>query len=232
MFVFVFAMEKEASPLLKDCEILSEETIGFTRLIHARFESHEFLAGISGIGKAFASSTMTAICAHPVYGKSIEGVINVGIAGSLNKKKADLLSCVLGKECVEHDLDTSAIGDPVGMVSGINRIRFPGDPKLMEAFESVLEEENVPYCKAVISSGDAFLLDPKKKSAIVEEFGSLCLDMESAPFAQIAYVFKVPYLAVRFISDAEHPEFEYAQYGEEAAGRAANTAKGFLRKCA
>ena len=118
------------------------------------------------------------------------------------------------------------------MVSGINQIRFHGDSKLMEAFEGILKEENVPYCKAVISSGDAFLLDPKKKNAIVQEFGSLCLDMESAPFAQIAYVFHKPYLAVRFISDAEHPEFEYAQYGEEAAEKAANTAKGFLRKCA
>ena len=61
----------------------------------------------------------------------------------------------------------------------------------------------------MISSGDTFLSDHDAKARITARFHSLCLDMETAPYAQIAYAYSVPYASARVISDAEHPEIEY-----------------------
>ncbi len=230
MFAFVFAMEKEAAPVLKEATIIKEEKVGYTRLVEATYQGVRFLVGISGIGKGFAASAMTVICTHPVYSKELEGVINVGVAGSFDKSKADILSCVIASECIEHDMDTSGIGDEPGMVSGINVIRFPGDKKLSQRFESVLDELEVPHCYGLISSGDVFMTNDEDKKTVREKFGSLSVDMESAPFAQIAYVFNVPFLSARFISDVEDPEREYALYAVKAAEKGGEAVLRFIAK--
>lgn len=205
MVCLLFAMEKEASELLKNVEILENRCVGYTEIFEVEKAEKKFLVAISGIGKGFAASAIASVA--NLY--KVDSFINVGVAGSQNKAKADIFSAVIGNQYVEHDMDTSAIGDPKGLISGINTVYLPGCKSLMEVAGQVCKSLSIPYVEGTISSGDTFLSEGEKKKSITEEFGSLCLDMESAPFAQIASVFHVPFCAIRVISDAEHPEVEY-----------------------
>ena len=225
MICLVFAMQKEAQGLLNEAELIESKQFGYTKAYLSKAYGKEFLIAISGIGKGFASSCIASICAH----YEIEVFINCGVAGSQNKSKADIFSVVGGEEYVEHDLDTSAIGDPVGFISGINVVRLPGSKKWLEVASIASKNLNLPFTTGVISSGDTFLSNHADKEKITKQFGSLCLDMESAPYAQIAYVYQIPFVSLRVISDAEHPETEYAQNVDKCSALASSLALEIIK---
>ena len=225
MIGFAFAMDKEANPFLEGCRLLETKKSGYAKLVKAEYAGKEILVIVSGIGKGFACAAIAAAkCLYP----ELEAVINLGVCGSQNKAQADIFSCVIGSHFVEHDLDTTAIGDPKAMVSGINLVELPSDKKLNEGLAKACLEAGIPSTEAVVSSGDVFIVDKEAKHKITEEFGSLCLDMESAPFAQIAYAYHLPFAVARIVSDAEHPDIEYAKYSDEAAVKAASVGHKFL----
>lgn len=213
MICLLFAMEKECTELLRKVKVLREDRLGFTKVYEAETEGIPFLIGVSGIGKGFASAAVAGIANKYL----VDAFLNVGVAGSQDKTRADIFSVVIGSSYVEHDLDTSAIGDPVGLVSGINIVELPSSPACVGALEKAAEELGIPYTHGVISSGDTFIADKFKKRAATETFGSLSLDMESAPYAQIAYVYGISFASARVISDCEHPEYEYAENVEKAS---------------
>ena len=227
MICFLFAMAKECVPLLKEVEVMNEKEFGYTKVYEVRKEGSEFLIAVSGIGKAFAAASIPAIVAH----YEVDAFFNIGVAGSQDKSKADIFSCVIGSSYVEHDLDSSALGDPKGMVSGIDLVSLPSSKLGMHQVATACDALNIPHTFGVISSGDTFIADKQKKKEVTELFGSLSLDMESAPFAQIAYVYHVPYVSARVISDAEHPEIEYLENVEEASKRASKIALQIALHC-
>lgn len=206
--VFLFAMEKEAIPLLKASTVISKRRSGYASIYECQLGKTPFFIVISGIGKGFAAAAMTAI--H--YEFDHPEVYNFGVAGTLDDHVAPILSAAISSSFVEHDLDTSQIGDPVGLVSGINRIDLPSNPQLIERVSNACKQANISCALGKISSGDTFFAptDPRKKE-VIERFHPLSIDMESAPFAQIAFVYDIPFVAVRLISDAHHPEKEYIE---------------------
>lgn len=220
MVCLLFAMDKECASLLQTVHVRAEKRFGFCKTYEAEREGVSFLIAVSGIGKGFASAAVAAVCAH----YEIDAFLNVGVAGSQRKEVADILSCVIGETYVEHDMDTSALGDPVGMISGINLVELPSSPLCREALEQACDALTVPYAFGVISSGDTFLKEGEAKREVTARFRSLSLDMESAPYAQIAFVYGVPFASARVISDAEHPETEYLQNVEAASARASQIA--------
>ena len=218
-------MEKECAGLLSKVEVRQKVSLGYTKVFEAVFEGVPFLIGISGIGKGFAAAAVAAIAnRYPV-----DAFLNIGIAGSQDKTKADIFSVVIGSHYVEHDLDTSAIGDPVGLISGIDIVELPSSPLCVSCLEKASNALHLPYAHGVISSGDTFIGDKAKKRKVTETFGSLCLDMESAPFAQIAFVYDIPFASARVISDCERPEIEYPKNAEKASQIASNLALEAVR---
>lgn len=216
MICFCFAMKKEAEPLLRECAVLEEKKCGFAEISLCKKGNISFVVLVSGIGKGFACSGLTS--ALLLY--KIDRVINAGVAGSLDGKKAPILSCVVSSSLVQHDMDTSAIGDPKGLLSGINIVELPADTELGAALMKAANRAGIACSLGRISSGDTFFRpsDPMKHETI-EAFHPLVIDMESACFAQIAYVFRVPYCSLRVITDCEHPETEYAENVAGASSR-------------
>ncbi len=219
-------MKKEAEPFLKDCSVIEEKKSGFAELYLCKKESAEFLILVSGIGKGFACSGLTS--ALLLY--HVDSVINAGVAGSLDAKRAPVLSCVVSSSLVQHDMDTSAIGDPKGLLSGINVVELPADAKLGEKLAQAAEKALIPCSFGRISSGDTFFRhDDQGRENAIKTFHPLVIDMESACFAQVAYVFGVPYCSLRVITDCEHPETEYADNVGEASSRVKRILDELLR---
>lgn len=227
MICLCFAMKKEANPLLEECIILEQKKCGFAEILLCQKGKITFVILVSGIGKGFACSGLTS--ALLLY--KIDLVVNAGVAGSLDGKRAPILSCVVSSSLVQHDMDTSAIGDPKGLLSGINVIDLPADKRLGDALMKAANGVGVPCAFGKISSGDTFFKpnDPKKKETI-ETFHPLVIDMESACFAQIAYVFRVPYCSLRVITDCDHPETEYASNVDEASRRVKLILEEYLKE--
>ncbi len=220
-------MKKEADPLLEGCTILEQKKCGFAEISLCKKGKTAFIVLVSGIGKGFACSGLTSVLL--LY--KIDQVINAGVAGSLDRERAPILSCVVSSSLVQHDMDTSAIGDPKGLLSGINIVELPADKKLGEALMEAANKAGIACSFGRISSGDTFFKpdDPKKKEAI-ETFHPLVIDMESACFAQVAYVFHVPYCSLRVITDCDHPETEYVENVGEASRRVKLILEEYLKE--
>ena len=226
MKCFAFAMEKEARPLLEQAEVISSKKCGYATIYEVKKDGLSFLVGVSGIGKAFAASLIASVCLlHP----EVDEIINVGVGGSIDAEKAPLLSAVIASSFTEHDLDTSPIGDPVGMVSGINLIYLPASKSINGSLELACKSLNVPVCYGVMSSGDRFIVDSLEKKKIQDAFGTLSIDMESAPMAQIAYSHGKEFSALRIISDTGNAG-EYEAYVHQAAKIATNVILALLEK--
>jgi adenosylhomocysteine nucleosidase len=98
-------------------------------------------------------------------------------------------------------MDTSALGDPKGMVSGVNMIYFPCDEKIVDGICLAAKTVGIECLKGTVASGDMFVSDVEKKNFIRDTFEADSCEMEGAAVGQVCYVAGVPFCVVRSISD-------------------------------
>ena len=149
-----------------------------------------------GVGKVFAALATEAL----ILGFSPDLIINTGVAGNLS----DALSIgdvVVSTAVVQHDMDTSPIGDPVGLISGIGKVFIESDDDAAERMCAVLSRLGVRYARGVIASGDQFIASDAERARITATFGALCCEMEGAAVGQVCYLHGVPFLVLRALSD-------------------------------
>jgi adenosylhomocysteine nucleosidase len=103
-------------------------------------------------------------------------------------------------------MDTSPIGDPVGLVSGINRIWFETDESAREVLMKSGKELGLSVKLGSIATGDRFVATNDVKKYIVDTFGASVCEMEGGAIAQVAFVNKTPFVVVRAISDSADGE--------------------------
>ena len=116
------AMDAEVNGLIKKLERHKTETVGGLEFHTGRLFLTDVVIAKCGVGKVFA-----AMCAEAMiikYAPSL--IINTGVAGGLDPalKCADI---VVAEKLCQHDMDTSPLGDPKGLISGINVIYFESD---------------------------------------------------------------------------------------------------------
>ena len=149
-----------------------------------------------GIGKVFA-----AICTEAMILKySPDRIINTGVAGSLSHK-VGLLDIAVSSSVVEHDMDTSPLGDPVGLISGINIVNIPASESLVNEILSAAERLGKKCVAGVIASGDQFIAEKEKKDYIKNTFSAIACEMEGAAVGHVCYVNGVDFAIIRSISD-------------------------------
>ena len=100
-----------------------------------------------GVGKVFA-----AICAEAMIIKyAPDLVVNTGVGGALDKSLRPL-DIVFADRVLQYDMDTSPIGDPVGLISGINIVKIPASSELSDKVKKAAEELGINCVKGVIAS--------------------------------------------------------------------------------
>lgn len=206
------AMEEEVAVLKQEMAI--EETV--------EYASMQFCKGVlcgrqvvivrSGIGKVNAG-----ICAQILADKFQVGVlINTGIAGSLDAA-IDIGDMVISTDLVEHDMDATIFGDPLGQVPRMDTFSFPADKELMEKAVAANREANpdIQTFTGRIVSGDQFVSSAEVKAKLVEHFQAKCTEMEGAAIAHAAYLNHISCVIIRAISDKadnsatmDYPTFE------------------------
>ncbi len=192
----IAAMKIEAELIEAAMSDIVRETCGSIEFCLGKIGNTDIVLAVCGIGKVFA-----AICAQTMIVKyAPDAVINTGVGGTLTKKLS-VGDVAVSSAMVQHDMDTSALGDPVGLISGINIVEIPADAALAGKISAIVRGMGINTVTGIIATGDQFIGSQAVKDRIVNTFGAIACEMEGAAIGQVCYVNKVPFAVIRAISD-------------------------------
>ena len=226
MIGIICALDIEAEKLKASIEEPITEKIGRLTFVSGSLRGRDVVIGMAGVGKVNA-----AMCAQTMilkYAPSL--IVNSGVAGSLSKR-LDIGDIAVGTGVVEHDFDTTAVGDPPAFFNELKGLdSFPCDEAAATAILKAAGEEGVHAVKAKIASGDQFISDGAKKKQLVEQFDAAACEMEAGAIAHVCFNNGVKCAVIRAISDStdgEH-QVEFYKFLPVAANNSARVLMRFL----
>lgn len=224
MIGIIGAMQIEIDNLLKILKNEEVVTISGIKYIKGTIHNKNVVIAKCGIGKVFS-----AMCTQTMILKfSPKIIINTGISGGIND--LDIGDVVIADKVVQHDMDTTPLGDPVGMISGINLIHIPCSKNIVEKLDDVLNKEKIKHKMGTIATGDQFISSTEDIERINKEFRAIAFDMESSAIGQVCYVNQIEYGIVRSISDNgnDNAGQDFAKFSKNAAKVSALVVEKFL----
>ncbi len=227
MIGIIGAMDIEVEKIKAFLTETETETVSGVDFVRGKFNDKDVVVAKCGVGKVFAG-----LCAEAMILKyNPELIINVGVAGCLDEtlKIGDI---VIADSVCQHDMDTSPLGDPVGMLSDINIIKIPADEKACELFSECAKELSLPYSVGTIASGDQFVSSADKKKFIIDNFGAKSCEMEGGAIGHVCYVNNVPFAVLRAMSDGadDGAKMDFPTFAKMAAENSTRVIKTFLSK--
>lgn len=214
----MFAMDKEMQFFASMLQDLQQKTIHKCTFYTGVADNKVITAVVSGMGKV-----NSALCTADLINVfKVDTVLNIGIAGGLDSS-LKIGDFVVGKDIVYHDV---WCGNPhkYGQVQGL--------PEMYHS-DSVLVSHLKQYKQGLLCSGDFFVEKAEKLQEIKANFpAALAVDMESASIAQTCYLYDVPLLVLRQISDvpgAKNHAEQYATFWENAPKNSINALQDILK---
>lgn len=226
MVGIICAMALEANAIkdtIENKKITSVSGVDFTS---GTIGGKEVVVAVCGVGKVFAAICTEAMILefHP------DVVINSGVAGSLCRdiKISDI---VIAESVVQHDMDTSPLGDPKGLISGINIINIPCAETVAKNLKNCCDTLGIKNFSGVIATGDVFMSNNEHKKEIADRFNAKACEMEGAAVGHVCYVNKVPFCVLRAISDNadDGAEMTYETFAVQAAKNTHAVIDKFIR---
>lgn len=206
------AMDVEVDTLKKDMKVKREVQRAGMTFCQGELCGQEAVVVRSGVGKVNA-----AICTQILIDEfHVTAVVNTGIAGAL-KAEINIGDLVISTDLVQHDMDATGFGYPLGQIPQMEVFSFQADERLSNLAKKACEEVNpeIQVFQGRIVSGDQFVSDRAVKEKIAGNFDGYCTEMEGAAIAQAAYLNGVPFVVVRAVSDKadesaamDYPAFE------------------------
>lgn len=212
------AMKTEVESLISRLDECEDVTVGSVTFHTGVLCGKRVAIAQCGVGKVYAALATEAM----IIAFSPKLVVNTGVGGALNKalKPTDI---VFANKLVQHDMDTSPLGDPKGLISGINKVFFDTDERAVEILTESAKALGYTAYTGIVASADRFVADKSDKDSIVNNFGADVCEMEGAAVAQVAYVNGVSFCVIRAISDSadEGSSMDYLKFLPIAAERSA-----------
>ena len=221
------AMSVEVDALIGMLEDRCEETVSGIKFNTGSLFGKKIVVARCGVGKVFA-----AICAEAMilrYSPSL--VVNTGVGGAIAKDLRPT-DTVIAESLLQHDMDTSPIGDPKGLISGINKIYFDADARAVSILKSAAERLGLRARGGRIASGDKFVADKIDKVRISADFAADVCEMEGAAIAHTAFVNDTPFAVIRAISDSADgsANMDYMEFLPVAAKNSASLALELIKE--
>lgn len=227
MYGLIGAMSVEVEALMAQLEDRQEKKIGMELFVSGKLFGKETVLAVCGPGKVNA-----ALCAQSmILHYQPEWILNLGVAGA-GDTSVSIGDMVVAAASVQHDMDTSPIGDPVGMVSKINLVEIPCDAELRaKLLKAAAAVEGVNVHEGIIATGDQFINNGELRSRIHQLFRAKAVEMEGAAVAHACYVHGVPCGVLRSISDQAdgHSEMDYPTFTQLAASHSQQVVENLLR---
>lgn len=161
-----------------------------------------------------------------------DAIISSGIAGSL-AKGVTVGDIVISTDCVEHDINCTALEEPRGQIwfPDEKRIDIPADEELCGRLAECCTNLGAHVRKGRIATGDMFITYVRQREFIAFEFEAICCEMEGGAVGHVCYMNKVPFAILRSISDDlkfNKPE-NYEEFKQLAVEREIKALKKFIQ---
>ena len=234
MIGIICALPEELNEIREGMEPDGELEYSGIKYYLGKLCGQDIVCAVCGVGKVFA-----AICAQTMVLKFRPNLIlNVGVAGSLSDSLG-VADIVIARQLVQHDMDVTALGEPLGKILGSDIQYIPTSEEVRDRLFSAIMELNadrdfggkeIKALQGTIVSGDQFISSRGKKQLLAEIFKALACEMEGAAIAQVCYVNKVPFCVLRAISDSADMEarMEYPAFVAIAAKNSAKVIRRYL----
>ena len=208
-----FAMPAELHALPGAADLTPVETVSGIPFYEV---APHILACAGGVSKVNAAMAAEIFCLK--YG--VDLIVNAGVAGCTTDLPVGTL--VVAEEFLQHDVDTTAVGDPIGLVSTVNCVTFPTwEPERCAALLRAVGHEAVT---GRVATGDWFATAGARAEWVRDTFHPLLVEMEGGAIAQVCLRNGVKFVAVKSVSDhlfSQDQAAEYFDFGQalEAMGR-------------
>ena len=223
------AMRIEVEALKAKLTNASTTTISGVDYHQGQLNGVDVVLAVSGVGKVFAAIAAQTMVLHFHVSK----IINSGVAGTLSSQ-LHIGDVAISNALVQHDMDTSCVGDPVGLISGINVVELPADESLYTAVADVAQSLGFNHQIGTVATGDQFVGNRERKNWITKTFNAIACEMEAGSIAQVCYVNQIPFVTIRVISDEASGDvhIDYMEFVKLAADRSMAITEALLPKIA
>lgn len=227
MIGIIGAMQVEVKTLTAMLDNKTEEIISGIKFVKGELHGKEIVVACCGVGKVFAAIAAEAM----ILRFAPEIVINSGVGGAVSEK-LKIADIVISDSVVQYDMDTTAFGDPRGMISGINIVNIPSSKKAAALFAECADSLGITYYIGRIASGDKFVSSSEEKLAIGKDFNALACEMEGASIGHVCYVNNTDFVVLRSVSDSLTDEsvMEFEKFTELATTNSVKMLDMFIKK--
>ena len=209
MIGLAYALKGEIKSMLRSADAKPLETAAGVAVYEIE---PGILAYLGGVGKVNAAMSAQLFIDrfHPDW------IVNAGVAGSF--LALPIGTIVLAKDFVQHDVDTTAMGDHIGMVTTVDRVDFPTtEPERLSALLTALGTE---HQVGRVATGEVFMTKGSRADWVAKTFSPTLCEMEGGAIAQVCMRNGVKFTALKSVSDRlcqENNAEEYFNYGEAMA---------------
>ena len=185
-----YAMKGEIESILAHTGAKLLETVCGVDIYEIEPDIYAYTGGVGKVNAAM-STQLFIDRYHPDY------IINAGVAGSF--LDLPIGTVVLADAFVQHDVDTSPMGDPIGMVSTVNKIDFPTDD--LDLMRSILDKLEITYLTGKVATGEVFMVKGERTDRVAELFSPTLCEMEGGAIAQVCLRNGTRFTALKSVSD-------------------------------
>lgn len=228
MIGIIGAMDIEVEGLISTMTDKEEKKISGIVFHSGKIGGKDCVVAKCGIGKVNAAvCTQTMILEYKP-----DCIINTGIGGatSLETTVGDV---VIATEVVQHDMDTTALGDTPAMLFLHNGDydKLPCDKTLSEKIISACKSCGIEPKLGITATGDRFIAGNDERIKLNKSFGAIACEMEGGSIGQVCFINDVPFTILRSISDSmsdEDDSVEYMTFCKSSAEKSVAVLKKFL----
>ena len=228
MIGIICAMQIEADGILALMEEKAQRQIAKMTFTSGTLNGKSLVVVVCGVGKVNAAMCSFAL----IENYAPDCIINSGVAGSVSEK-VSVGDIVVAENAVEHDMNTTALGDLQGEVSFPEGkvMYFDCDSRIADMlYNSAKRLENTKAEKGTVASGDIFISERSQRIKIGETFNALACEMEGAAIAHICSRAGVPCGILRAISDDlnENEGMDFVKFCEMASRKTVAVVRDFV----
>ena len=220
------AMEEEVMMLREQMKVTNVRSIAHTEYIRGSLSGREIVLAKSGVGKVNA-----AVCAQVMIDIfRVDALINLGVAGAISPE-LDICDVVISREFIQHDVNASAFGYNRGEIPQMDTSIFKADTHLIHLVEKASDvlDAKTKVLTGRILGGDQFISSAEDRAELYQLYAGDCAEIEGgAAIAQVCYLNRIPFIAVRSISDRANniADMDFNEFTRQAAK---NSSKLLLR---
>lgn len=199
-------------PLIDDCRVVEKAKLKFYTGKLGGVDVAALFSGVCKVNAAIAAQILIE-----TFG--VDVILNAGVAGGM-APALGLLDTVISTEVAYHDVAADILTE---FHPWMPSVFFPADARLIALSKAAAAKLNLPHsiCWGRMVTGETFI-DETGRQAINDQFAPLCVDMETAGVAHVCYVFDIPFLAIRSITDtAAHTGLAHFEENCKAASAVA-----------